>query len=126
VKEDSSCRKVQETLDQARTSLIGYGHPCGPVCRAAQDLRLRTARYLIRNGDSLIKTLDAAALTLAEGDGAARAKDQDSAYQRALRVVQRYVADLQRLEAAGRVLPFIADDLLGDATALLADIQALD
>lgn len=65
----------------------------------------------------LLRILDAAARTLAEGYGAAKVKDQRSAYQRAPRVVQRF-------EAGGHVLPSIAHDLLGDAAALLADIQA--
>jgi hypothetical protein len=43
---------------------------------------------------------------------------------RALRGVQRYASDLQRLEAGGHLLPSIADDLLNDAAALLSDIEA--
>jgi hypothetical protein len=43
---------------------------------------------------------------------------------RALRRVQRYASDLQRLEAGGHLLPSIADDLLNDAAALLSDIEA--
>jgi hypothetical protein len=112
-----------ETVDVARTSIIGYGLPCAAECRAAQDLRLRTARYLIRNDDSLLKTLDAAALALAEGDGAAREQDQLSAYQRALRVVQRYAAELDRLKGRGQVTEWIAGDLGADTEALLAAIQ---
>jgi hypothetical protein len=114
---------AQATVDVARTSIIGSGQPCGDVCRAAQDLRLRTARYLIRNDDSLLKTLDAAAQALAEGDGAAREQDKQRAYQRARRGVERYAAELARLEAGGKVTEFIAADLGADTEALLAAIK---
>jgi hypothetical protein len=57
------------------------------------------------------------------GDGAAKERERDGAYQRALRSVQRYAADLERLAVGGHVLPSIAEDLLADAEALMTDIQ---
>jgi hypothetical protein len=115
---------AETTRDQADRSIIGSGHPCGSACRAAQDLRLRTERFLIRGGDKLVKTLDEAAAALAAGDGQGSAKKRLDGYAKGRKLLVRYVGDLQKWRAKGQVLASIADDLLDDAAAVIAEVDA--
>jgi hypothetical protein len=116
---------AEATRDQADGSVVGYGFPCGPVCRATEDLRLRTDRFLIENGGKLLDALDEAALSLARGASRTKAKEQVAEYQKAWKLVQKYVNDVNRFQRDGDLLPSIAADLLNDAAALLADVDAL-
>jgi hypothetical protein len=112
------------TRTQAERSIIGSGHPCGTTCRATQDLRLRTERFVIRNGDKLVKILDEATAALASGDGQAQAKKRLDDYRKGRKLLQKYVSDLEKLRAKGQVLASIAEDLLDDAALLIADVDA--
>jgi hypothetical protein len=116
---------ADDTRDQADASIIGSGNPCGVACRAAQDLRIRTDRFLIRDGGKLIDSMDGAAEALASGDGRAKAKDRLQDYQKARKAVQKYMDDLEKLQSKGQVLGSIADDLLNDAHALLDAVDDL-
>jgi hypothetical protein len=116
---------AESTRDQADGSIVGSGFPCGTVCRAAEDLRLRTDRFLIENGNKLLDALDEATLALARGASRTKAKEQVAEYQKAKKLVQKYIDDVSRFQRDGDLLPSIAADLLDDAAALLASIDGL-
>ena len=116
---------AESTRDQADGSIVGYGFPCGTVCRAAETLRLRTDRFLIENGSKLLDALDEATLSLARGASRTKVKEQVAEYQKAKKLVQKYVDDVNRFQRDGDLLPSIAVDLLDDAAALLAGVDGL-
>ncbi len=101
------------------------GYPCGAVCRASQTLRVLTDGALIAGVDKLLKSLDAATVSLARGDGQVEAKMKVQAYEKAKAALQKYIDDLQQLSAKGQVPATVFPDLLGAATELIADIDDL-
>jgi hypothetical protein len=114
------------TVEKAHGSIVGSGNPCGPQCRAAETLRLRTVSFLIDPPaeGQLLKLLDRATEALAAGDGEVgfHAKHH---YGKARDLLEDYVRKLERLAERGEVLPSIAADLLRDAAALIAAVDAL-
>jgi hypothetical protein len=116
---------VQTTRDQAEQSFIGYGYPCGAVCRASQTLRVLTDGALIPGVDKLLKSVDESTVSLASGDGQATAKRKVQDYQKAKKAIQKYVDDLTKLRAKGQVPATVFPDLLSAATELIADIDDL-
>jgi len=116
---------VQGTRDQADRSIIGYGFPCGAVCRASQTLRVLTQGSLIPDGDKLVKDVDDVTTALASGDGQATAKRKVQDYQKARKLLQTYVDDLEKLKAKGQVPSSVFGDLLDAAEALIADVDEL-
>lgn len=114
------------TVSKAQWSIVGYGNPCGAVCRAAEELRTWTAAFLIRPpfGEELLKSVDKATQALAGGDGQSGTRARLD-YQKARHFVDQYTRSLERLAADGTVMPSIAAVLLGDAAALGSAIDAL-
>jgi hypothetical protein len=114
------------TVAKAQWSIVGYGNPCGTACRAAEELRVWTAAFLIRPpyGEELLKSADKATQALASGDGQT-GRHARLDYEKARHFVTQYLRTLEKLAAAGTVMTSIAAVLLGDATALAASVDAL-
>ena len=96
------------------------------MCRAGEELRTWTVAFLIRPpfGEELLKSIDKATRALASGDGQA-GKSARLDYEKARRFLEQYVRALRELETAGVVMPSIAAVLLRDASALIAEVDAL-
>jgi hypothetical protein len=114
------------TVTKAQWSIVGSGNPCGPACRAAEELRVWTVAFLVRPpyGEELMKSVDKATQALASGDGQT-GKQARLDYEKARRFVEQYARALQELEAAGIVMPSIAEVLRNDAAALADQLNAL-
>jgi len=107
-----------ELLRDARTSLAGRGLECGPLCAdvaqfpiqpSTQLLRDHTAFLYLRGGAPLVRTLDEATLAVARGQ--TYPAEQRAQYARAVRLLERYRAGLERLGRDGHAT--------GDQVALL-------
>jgi len=122
---------VAGTRDQADRSFIGYGYACGAVCRASQTLRVLTDGSLIPNADKLLKSIDDATFAIASGDTRAPGSAKTQDYQKAIKALQKYVADVNKLAGKGQVPATVAPDLVAGAAALIegraaALIEGLD
>jgi hypothetical protein len=116
---------ASHTRDQADRSIIGSGHPCGAACRSAQALRVLTEGFLILGGDKLVRDVEDATAALAMGDGRTVDEEKRQAYQKARKLLQKYVDDLRRLESDGHARPSVFAELLAAATALIGDVDEL-
>ncbi|RSM59761.1 hypothetical protein DMB66_26250 [Actinoplanes sp. ATCC 53533] len=101
---------AREMLRDARASIAGRGLVCGPLCAnvaqfpiqpSTQLLRDHTAFLYLRGGDALLRTLDEATLAVARGQ--THVVRQQRHYAEAVRLLERYRADIDRLLRLRRV-----------------------
>jgi hypothetical protein len=121
---------AREMLRDAASSIAGRGLECGPLCAnvaqfpiqpSTQLLRDHTAFLYLRGGDRLVGTLDQATIAVALGQ--THPADQAVHYARAIRLLQRYQADLDRLRRAGHATDGQVALLGGYAAELVARLS---
>jgi len=108
----------------ADRSFIGSGDPCGSICRSAQTFRELTSGSLIVSRDKLLRDVDEAIVELASGDGQTSAKEKTKDYEKALKLMEKYLSDLDTLRDKGEARPTVFNDLNAGAEALIDMIEA--
>jgi hypothetical protein len=115
--------------DAARTdflaaqSIVGTQAPCGPVCRAAQDLLEQSQYYLYtsQGGDEFANKVIGIVAGIAKADGASgtSAATANAATRRAL---QRYIDGVKVLQSRGIASAVSAAELIAAANQILASV----
>ena len=125
-----------ELIRDAQSSLVGTGLICGPLCvnfkqflsnPSTSNLRDQTQVYYFRGGKQLLTTLDQATRLVAEGYTAAEQADpatQQEKFQKAIKSLQRYIKDVEKMPRQERAAQETVDLLVDFANILIESIAA--
>jgi Alpha/beta hydrolase domain len=125
-----------ELIRDAQSSLVGTGLICGPLCvnfkqflsnPSTSNLRDQTQVYYFRGGKQLLTTLDQATRLVAEGYTAAEQADpatQKEKFQKAIKSLQRYIKDVEKMPRQERAAQETVDLLVDFANILIESIAA--
>jgi hypothetical protein len=131
---------ANELLDDAASSIYGRSLTCGPLCAnvaqfplnpSTSILRDHTRFYYFKGGEALLNTLDRATVLVAKGYTYAEQPDpksQDRArwsFGDAIEQLERYIAQVERLEARGHAAPESAALLIDFANTLIGELAVL-
>lgn len=122
---------AEEMLQGANASLAGRGLECGPLCANVAQFPIQPSTQLLRDhtqflyldgGDRLLRLLDRATLSVAQGQS--DPTRQAEHYRDAVAALKQYVAGLARLENRGDATREQAALLSGYAETLVEALRA--
>lgn len=119
---------ADQTIANAKRSIVGLGLECGPLCADVRQFPLnpsstllanQTAFLMIKGGDRLVATLDQATRLIAEGYTAGAAGREK--FTQAAARLDAYIAQVGQLRSQGHMPPETAA-LLSSQAATLRDL----
>jgi hypothetical protein len=125
---------ADEMVAEARVSLYGRGLDCGALCAnlsqfprqpSTQLLRDHIKFLYVREGTALLKSVDAASLSVARGDTASVPTEKIAQYSQGAKWLQQLQAQLQDYRARGFVTQGQATLLDQYAETLVTELRAL-
>jgi Alpha/beta hydrolase domain len=125
---------AEETIANARQSIVGRGLPCGPLCQnvgpgvsSITKLRDQTAYFQYDAGRAkvLLEALDKATEAIATGDAQGGDKKARKLYSTARDWLTRYVDRVHDLQDAGTIPAATAGYLVDGANALIEEVDQL-
>lgn len=125
---------ADEMVGEAKVSLYGRGLDCGALCAnfsqfprqpSTQLLRDHVKFLYVREATELLKSVDAASLSVARGYTATAPTEKAAQFSQGAKWLQQLQAQLQDYRARGRVTDGQASLLTGYAETLVTELRAL-